>query len=104
MLNVVDDDLPTSRQFLRLYKRNVGSFRSIPVPRAASYVLCLLWEKYSAWSEEQLPPVFNRSAWHAYWKGSRYANDKAKRLLGWTPSVPTTEGLRRYFESCRGRG
>ena len=103
VLNVVDDDLPTSRQFLRLYKRNVRSFRSIPVPRAASYVLCALWEAYSTWSEGQLPPVFNRRRWHAYWKSSLYTNEKAKRLLSWSPRVPTPEGLRRYFESCRGR-
>jgi nucleoside-diphosphate-sugar epimerase len=103
VLNVVDDDLPTSRQFLRLYKSNVRPFRSILVPRVASYVLCALWEKYSSWSEGQLPPAFNRRAWHAYWKGSRYTNAKLKRLLGWTPRVSTAEGLKRYFESCRGR-
>jgi nucleoside-diphosphate-sugar epimerase len=103
VLNVVDDDLPTSRHFLRLYKRHVGPLRSIPIPRVATYVLCSVWEKYSSWSEGQLPPVFNRRAWHAYWKGSRYTNAKLKRLLDWTPRVPTTEGLRRYFESCRGR-
>ena len=103
VLNVVDDDLPTSGQFLRLYKQNVRSFRSIPVPRVASYVLCALWEKYSSWSEGQLPPAFNRRTWHAYWKGSRYTNAKLKRLLGWTPRVSTAEGLRRYFESCRER-
>jgi len=103
-LNVVDDDLPTSRQFLRLYKTHVRAFRSIPVPRPASYALCALWEAYSAWSEGQLPPVFNRRAWHAYWKGNAYTNAKAKRLLGWTPRVPTAEGLRRYFESLRERG
>jgi nucleoside-diphosphate-sugar epimerase len=100
VLNVVDDDLPTSRQFLRLYKQNVRSFRSIPVPRVASYVLCTLWEKYSAWSQGQLPPVFNRRAWHAYWKGSRYSNAKLKQLLGWTPRVSTADALRRYFASC----
>jgi nucleoside-diphosphate-sugar epimerase len=103
VLNVVDDDLPTSRHFLRLYKRHVGSFRSIPVPRVASYILCLVWERYSSWSRGQLPPVFNRRAWHAYWKGSQYTNAKLKRLLGWTPRVATAEGLRRYFESCRER-
>ncbi|HXJ77671.1 MAG TPA: NAD(P)-dependent oxidoreductase [Candidatus Methylomirabilis sp.] len=102
-LNVVDDDLPTSRQFLRQYKSKVRPFSSIPVPRVASYVLCALWEKYSSWSEGQLPPVFNRRAWHAYWKGSRYSNAKLKRLVGWTPRVATSEGLRRYFESLRGR-
>ena len=103
VLNVVDDDLPTSREFLRLYKRHVKPFRSIPVPRLASYLLCSLWEKYSTWSEGQLPPAFNRRAWHAYWKGSRYTNAKLKARLGWTPSVTTAEGLRRYFESCRAR-
>ena len=103
VLNVVDDDLPTSRQFLRLYKSQVRPFRSIPVPRVASYVLCALWEQYATWSEGQLPPIFNRGAWHAYWKGSRYTNAKLKKLLGWTPRVPTAEGLRRYFEGCRRR-
>lgn len=101
VINVVDDDLPTSREFLRLYKRNVRPFRSIPVPRAASYVMCWLWERYSKWSDGQLPPVFNRSAWHAYWKGSRYSNAKLKTRLGWTPRVSTAEGLKRYFDSCR---
>src|SRR3989449_2771745 len=104
VLNVVDDDLPTSRQFLGLYKKHVRAFRSVPVPRFASYVLCSLWEKYSTWSEGQLPPAFNRRTWHAYWKGTRYTNAKAKRLLGWTPRVPTAEGLKRYFESLRERG
>jgi nucleoside-diphosphate-sugar epimerase len=103
VFNVVDDDLPTSRQFLRLYKRHVRAFRSIPVPRPVSYALCVAWEKYSGWSGGQLPPVFNRSAWHAYWKGSRYSNAKIKRMLGWTPKVRTAEGLARYFQACRER-
>jgi nucleoside-diphosphate-sugar epimerase len=66
-----------------------------------SYLLCSLWEKYSSWSEGQLPPVYNRLAWHAFWKRTRYSNAKAKALLGWTPHVPTTEGLNIYFQSCR---
>jgi len=57
IFNVVDDDLPTSRRFLRLYKKNVKSFKSVYVPHAMSYLLCRMWEKYSAWSEGQLPPV-----------------------------------------------
>lgn len=100
--NVVDDDLPSSRQFLRLYKKNVKSFTSIYVPHCVSYVLCYLWERYASWSEGQLPPVFNRRRWHAYWKKTRYSNEKLKSRLGWAPRVPMAEGLRRYFESCRG--
>lgn len=101
VFNVVDDDLPSSRQFLGLYKRNVNRFRSIYVPHVASYALCCLWEKYSNWSEGQLPPTFNRRSWHAYWGRTRYSNEKAKTRLGWRPRVPTFEALHRYFQSCR---
>ena len=104
VFNVVDDDLPSSRQFLRLYKRNVRRFTSIYVPHVVSYALCGAWEKYSNWSEGQLPPVFNRRTWHAYWRETRYSNEKVKARLGWAPKVPTTEGLRRYFQSCLERG
>jgi nucleoside-diphosphate-sugar epimerase len=101
VFNVVDDDLPSSRQFLGLYKRNVRRFRSIYLPHAASYALAALWEKYSNWSEGQLPPVFTRSSWHAYWGGAQYSNEKLKTRLGWTPRVSTSEALQRYFQSCR---
>src|SRR5206468_6948179 len=104
VFNVVDDDLPSSRRFLRLYKRNVRHFTSIYVPHVVSYTLCWLWEKYSNWSEGQLPPVFNRRTWHAYWRKTRYSNEKVKARLGWAPKVPTTEGLKRYFQSCLERG
>src|SRR6202007_2614610 len=60
VFNVIDDDLPSSRQFLRLYKRNVRRFRSVYIPHPMSYALCWWWEKYSHWSEGQLPPAFNR--------------------------------------------
>lgn len=101
VFNVVDDDLPSSRRLLRLYKRNVRPFRSLYVPHAVSYILCCLWGKYSRWSEGQLPPAFNWRGWHAYWKKTRYTNAKLKERLGWKPAVPTAEALRRYFESCR---
>ncbi len=101
VFNVVDDDLPSSRTFLRLYKRKVRPFRSIYLPHAVSYLLCSLWERYSNWSEGQLPLAYNRLGWHASWKSTRYSNEKAKALLGWTPRVSTSEGLRLYFQSCR---
>ena len=104
VFNVVDDDLPSSRQFLRWYKKNVRDFTSIYVPHAVSYALCYFWEKYSQWSEGQLPPAFNRRRWHAYWKKTCYSNKKLKTRLNWTPKVPTAEGLRRYFQSCRQGG
>jgi nucleoside-diphosphate-sugar epimerase len=101
VFNVVDDDLPSSREFLRLYKKNVRHFESVYVPHAVSHALCYFWEKYSQWSEGQLPPIFNRRRWHAYWKKTRYSNQKLKARLGWAPKVPTEEGLRRSFQNRR---
>jgi nucleoside-diphosphate-sugar epimerase len=101
VFNVVDDDLPTSRQFLRQYKRNVKRFRSIYIPRPVSYVLCRWWERYSNWSEEQVPPLFNRRRWNSEWKATHYNNEKLKAKLGWTPKVSMQEGLSRYFAGCR---
>ena len=101
VFNIVDDHLPSSRQFLRLYKRHVRSFASLYVPHFVSYALCCLWEKYSKWSEEQLPPLFNRRRWRTEWKKTGYSNEKLKARVGWTPRVSTTEGLLRYFDGCR---
>jgi nucleoside-diphosphate-sugar epimerase len=100
VFNVVDDDLPSSRTFLRQYKAGVRRFRSIYLPQPVSYALCYLWERYSRWSHGQLPPVFNRSRWHADWKRTRYSNQKLKVKLGWAPHVSTQEGFRRYFAAC----
>jgi nucleoside-diphosphate-sugar epimerase len=100
IFNVVDDNLPSSRHFLRLYKEKVRHFPSVYVPHVISHTLCYLWEKYSEWSQAQLPPVFNRKRWHAYWKKTRYSNQKLKTRLGWVPRVPTEEALARYFKSC----
>jgi nucleoside-diphosphate-sugar epimerase len=100
VFNVVDDDLPSSRRFLRLYKKEVRDFRSLYVPHAMSYTLCWMWQRYSQWSEGQLPATFNVRAWRAYWRKTDYRNNKAKTQLGWAPAVATSEGLRRYFASC----
>jgi nucleoside-diphosphate-sugar epimerase len=101
VFNVVDDDLPSSWQFLRLYKKSVKRFPSVYVPGFLSYFFCLIWEKYSSRSQGQLPNAFNRKVWHATWKKTHYTNQKLKQGLSWNQKIPTSEGLRRYFESCR---
>jgi nucleoside-diphosphate-sugar epimerase len=64
-------------------------------------VLCRWWEKYSSWSEGQLPPVFNRRRWNSDWRKTRYSNAKLKAKLGWAPKVSMKEGLSRYFAGCQ---
>jgi len=101
VFNVVDDDLPSSRRFLILYKKHVKRFPSIYVPHSASYILCCLWEKCSDWSAGRLRPKFNRKGWHAFWKRTQYTNAKLKDRLGWRPKVQPAEALDLYFKSCR---
>ena len=99
IFNVVDDNLPTSRRFLRLHKRHGGWFASIPVPFTLGYLLSSVWERYSIWSEGQLPPRFNRRRANAEWGGHRYSNAKLKQLTGWHPRVGVDDALRTYLES-----
>jgi nucleoside-diphosphate-sugar epimerase len=102
IFNVVDDDLPTSKEYLKMYKKNVRRFRSVPVPYFLWYFFCFLWEKYSVWSEGQLPPVFNRRRCMAGWKRMSFSNQKAKKMLNWKPTVPTIDALSVYFEYLKG--
>jgi len=101
VINIVDDDLPKSREFLRLYKKQVHRFISIPIPYPAFYLFSYLWEKYSKWSEGQLPPAFNRRTCATYFKGNTYSNKKAKELLGWHPRIRMREGLESLFVYAR---
>lgn len=101
VFNIVDDELPTSRQFLRMFKKRTKPFRSVYVPYPVFYGLCWLWEAYSKWSKGQLPLLFNRRRCAAYWKGNKYSNRKLKEAVGWRPSVSFSEAAKRYFESIR---
>jgi len=101
VFNVVDDDLLTSRQFLKKYRNKVSGF-SVRIPYSVAYALSLLWEKYSKWSKGQLPPVFNRRRCAAEWKGNRYSNQKLHDRLGWKPRVNMEDAMASFlgqFES-----
>ena len=97
VFNILDDNPPTSRQFLKRYKRNIRHFRSIYVPQWLSFLLCALWEHYSKWSEGQLPMAFNRRRWKATWKRSTYTNQKLKDKLGWRQVVRSDKAYEHYF-------
>jgi nucleoside-diphosphate-sugar epimerase len=97
VFNVVDDELPTGRQFLKAYRNKAKSLLSIRLPYVVGYTMCLLWEKYSRWSRKQLPPVFNRRRCSAEWKGNRYSNQKLKERLGWKPRVPMDRAMEAFL-------
>jgi nucleoside-diphosphate-sugar epimerase len=104
IFNVVDDNLPTSRDFLRHYKEEVRNFRSIAVPYSLFYFFCHLWERYAKTSQGQLPPVFNRRSCAFMWKSHRFSNQKLKDKLGWKPAIPMADALQRYFAYQRPGG
>ncbi len=94
--NVVDDELLSSRQFLKACRRTKPFF-SVRVPYPVAYGLCSLWEKYSCWSKGQLPPVFNRRRCKAEWGGNRYSNRKLKERLGWKPRIPMDQAMAAFL-------
>jgi nucleoside-diphosphate-sugar epimerase len=101
VFNVIDDDIPTSRQFWSGYRKYVTRRGYVPVPYPVFYAFCAAWENYSRWSEGQVPAVFNRYRCTAYWKGNRYSNRKLKDRLGWRPTVSYSEGVRGYYDYLR---
>lgn len=94
--NIVDDEVVTSRQFLRSYKAATG-MRSITIPYPIAYRLCDLWERYSKRSKGQLPPVFNQRRCAAEWQGNRYSNRKARERLGWQPRVDMRSAMSAFL-------
>jgi len=97
IFNVVDDDLLTSAQFLRAFKR-VRPIFSVRVPYAIAYGLCWAWEEYSRRSQGQLPPAFNRRRCAAEWKGNRFSNRKLREKVGWAPRVRMDEAMSRFAD------
>lgn len=99
ILNVVDDDLPTQRQFARLVLSRISPRRFlIPIP----YLLLRLAAGTAAFlnrrmlnGRAQLPGLLIPCRLDARAKPLLYTNKRIKRLLGWTPRFSLHEGLER---------
>lgn len=104
IFNIVDDELPSSKKYLKMYKKNVKQFHSISLPYPIWYFLCFMWEKYSNWSEGQIPPAFNRRRCVAGWKRLEFSNHKIKKMLKWRQVRSTQDSLLDYFEYLKDAG
>jgi nucleoside-diphosphate-sugar epimerase len=100
VFNLVDDDLPTCREYLRLYQAGVTPLRTVPLPYPALRALSHLVERYHHVSQGQLPAFFTPYRTATTWKGNRFDNLKIKSL-GWRQRVPTADGLRLTFAHLR---
>jgi len=96
VFNVVDNETVTSRQFLKAYKKVRPTF-SVRVPYFLAFTMCALWERYSKWSNGQLPPVFNRRRCVAEWKSNRFSNQKLRDRLGWEPRVKMKDAMASFL-------
>ena len=99
--NVIDDDLPTTRQLLRGYRASGGRVKRITLPRWMVSPLSGLCEWYHRWSQGQMPAILTRYKSDAQWKALKYSNEKAKQVLGWQPSIDFQAGLPETFASLR---
>jgi nucleoside-diphosphate-sugar epimerase len=97
IFNVVDDELLTSGQFLRAYKRRVRPFLSVRIPYSLAYACSIIWENYSKWSRGQLPPAFNRRRCVAEWKPNRFTNERLRKRLGWRPRIGIEAAMASYL-------
>ncbi|MHC9084475.1 NAD-dependent epimerase/dehydratase family protein [Luteimonas sp. RIT-PG2_3] len=98
--NVVDDDLPSCRGYLRDYRRKVEPLRTLPVPYWAFLLGSSMLLKYHKASKGQLPAVFTPYIVRSMYRPLRYSN-AALKSLGWTPAVSTAEGMERSFRFWR---
>lgn len=97
VFNVVDDELLTSRQFLRAYRRRVGGFFCVPFPYVAAYGLCSVCE-FCRKGSARVPATFNRRHCAAEWKGNRFSNRKLHDGLGWKPRVPMKDAMEAFLD------
>lgn len=97
--NVLDDELPTGRQVLRMYRRAGRRVRSFWLPQCSIGPLSSLYEAYSRWSQGQLPPVITRYRSDSIWKPLRFTNAKARDRLRWQPHLSFEETFRRSLNS-----
>jgi nucleoside-diphosphate-sugar epimerase len=93
--NVVDDDLPSASEVVRLHRAYVSRVRRVTVPAWALDPFARACAWCSARSDGMLPPVVTPYKASALWKRLRFSNALAKARLGWAPHVTFDEAARR---------
>jgi len=99
--NVLDDNVPSTIQYLRSYKGQVKNITAIRLPFSATMLLSRVIEKYNAKTHGQIPAVLTPYESRALWKGHHFDNQQIKKL-GWKQIVPTEQAMRETFSYLRG--
>ena len=100
VFNVVDNDLPTCRQYLQAYRKKVRPMRTVPVPYWAFLMGSRFLERYHRSSKGQLPAVFTPYVVRSMYRPLRYSNAPLL-AIGWRQGVPTPEAMELSFRWLR---
>lgn len=100
VFNAVDDDLPTCGAYLKRYKSEVESVRSVPVPYPALLAGSRLLVWYSKTSKGQLPAIFTPYIVRSMYRHLKYSN-AALQTIGWRQKVPTGLGVDGLFSHLK---
>jgi 2-alkyl-3-oxoalkanoate reductase len=103
IFNIVDDDLPSHRQFYRLARAN-GVKQGFPVYLPWYLVVALgqaarIANRLIFKGRGKLPELLALRRQHARWKPLRYSNHRAKAGLDWRPQITLGDGLPGLLES-----
>lgn len=96
--NIVDDDLPTQREYLAAMKRHGFDVPTvnIPVPyvalSAAATALDLVNQRWFS-GKAKLPQLAVPAKLAASFRPHSYSNERAHRVLGWTPARTLDQAL-----------
>jgi nucleoside-diphosphate-sugar epimerase len=94
--NVIDDDLPTTREYLRHYKRYVKDVKTIWLPLPITILLSNILQRYHLHTRGQVPAVLTPYQARAMYMGHRFDNQNIKSL-GWKQARPTDEMITKTF-------
>ncbi|MGH1503956.1 MAG: NAD-dependent epimerase/dehydratase family protein [Acidimicrobiales bacterium] len=105
IINLVDDDLPTQRDYAAKLEGRTATPSAVPVPyplmRAAAATMAVLNRRLFE-GRAKLPSLALPDQVDARFKPFRYTNAKAKQLLGWSPRFTLDEALERSIAVERG--
>lgn len=101
-LNLVDDNLPTQAEYVRQLKQYAEAPKLKYIPWwLADGIARLAWwfNRTFLKGKAKMPGILVPVKLHGRFKPLRYSNEKAKRVLGWTPKYNFQQSLQRSCES-----
>ncbi|MBW4634646.1 MAG: NAD(P)-dependent oxidoreductase [Iphinoe sp. HA4291-MV1] len=103
-LNIVDDDLPTQRAYVKkLVKHKYPLPRMIHINWTLMRAIAWIFWKYNKkvlHGQAKLPGIFNPVILDARFKHFRYSNVHAKKVLNWNPKYSLDTALERTFSNA----